>query len=233
MKRSLDNLLREADAAGAGAPALPPDLAGRVMQRARRRSRRRAAFGAGAAVAVVVAGILLWGRFGSRPDDGKPPTLAGDARKPAPLPAEDARARLAALDAQADSEAAVAVRVAALLRQDDRLDRLRREAQRPGIMADVDRRIEEAALAAIQSAEQEYRTLNRPADAAANYERIIRTYPDTAPALIARRRLTEIRGLKDSSNNMRKEYGHEEARADDDAVRGGHAVAGGGRLRPV
>jgi hypothetical protein len=233
MNRDLKEWLSEVDADSGPAPAMPADLAGRVLRLARRRGRRRVAAGALAAAAAIVAGAVLWR---TPAPQGEPRRTAASPENEPPLPAREVvalRARLAMLDAQGDSASAVASRVTTLLRQGQRLDQLRREASRPGIGVEIDRRMEEAALAAIRGAEQEYRLLNRPQEAAADYERIIRTYPDTAPAQIASQRLAEIRRHKDSSHNLQKEYTHEEACADDRSAGGIVGGPGGDGSRPV
>lgn len=208
---SLEDLLRQADAAS-GAPALPSDLAGRVLRRARRR-RRAAVAGWAAAAAVVLAvgaaALLRSGIAGTGEPDrqiarpgrqaapasgaaGRPPAASGRAplvHPPVLTEAERLRAEIARLRAEGDSRMAVVQHMLALERRRENARRHRRRVVLPDPADEVQRHMDKAALVMVYQADRLSRWPDQQVPAREIYLRTIELFPQTRWADVARQRL--------------------------------------------
>ena len=187
----IDELLRRADRA-AGEPPVPDDLAGRVRRKARRR--RLAAISAGVGVAVLLAtvAVALW--------PGRPQTSRPTAQAPKAASHEEVtrlRAKIAGLRAEADSRAAVVNQMLARLRQqDDHLEDLQRQLDRPDPLAEVRRQIDRTAYIMVYQADHSRGELGFVDSPEQTYRRVIELFPDSRWADVARKRITEMQSGK-------------------------------------
>ena len=168
--------LREADAAFGPAPALPEDLHDRVVRRwRRRRAGRRLSYAAGLVAAVAAAGMWL--------------ALTGPT-KPTGLPPEGIHptaSGVRALNAAADARLATVERVLDLGR--------RRRALGAAASSDpidpvkeVRRQIDRSAYLILLRADRMYQVTGRRDSAIATYQQVIKMFPQTPWAEVARQR---------------------------------------------
>lgn len=184
----LDELLREADAEVGPPAALRHDLAARVLGLHQRRARTAERVRNVAAVLVVIVGASVMidtlGRLERWP---KATSVAVTTQ-----PATDWEAEWARLRDEADSCAAVARRMADIQQQQKRMAELQARLRRPDPRQVVRREVDLTATVLVQQADHMYRDLGLPRPAAENYRQVVRLFPDTAPAAVARQRLKEM-----------------------------------------
>ena len=189
-ERSVEELLRRADAA-AGRPALVPDLAGRVLRRARRR-RRRAVVGLAAAASVLLAAGATLLLSTDRAAPTAPPEHVADTQRPVrPGGAERLREEIARLRAEADSRMAVVEHMLALERRREKAKPYRRHVAVADPAEQIQQQMDKAALVMVYQADRLSRQLNLRAPAMAIYRRTIELFPETHWAGVARQRLHE------------------------------------------
>jgi hypothetical protein len=183
----LERLLRETDADVGGAPHMPDDLAVRVLRRSQSQSRRRVAIRSAAAMIVLAAGAstVLW-RRGALPTGVETPTAMSSANT-ARLVAETS-----ALQTEADWRQVVAHRTTAIQFQQARIADLNRQAAQPDPVLAANREVERAAGTLFQQGDVLYRELDLPLRAAHSYREVLRLFPTSAWAALARERLTEL-----------------------------------------
>jgi hypothetical protein len=104
----------------------------------------------------------------------------------------DRTAELADLEAEAESRLNVARRLTTLLERDARLAHLRREAQQTSAALLARREGEYAAQTLYEHADRLYLALNRTESAAVTYAQIVRLFPESPWARLARARLNEL-----------------------------------------
>lgn len=191
----LDELLRAADAEIGPPAALPRGLAARVLRLHRRRARTAELARNVAAVLVVTIGasviIGTLDRLDGRP---RPTSMALP-----PQPATDWEAELAQLRDQANSRAAIARRVAQIERQQERMAALQARLREPDPRQVVRREVDLTATVLVQQADHMYHDLGLPKPAAENYRQVVRLFPNTASAGVARQRLKEMETVKGDS----------------------------------
>ena len=175
----LERLLKQADASAGSPGPLLGDLAQRVRRlRRRRRNARLAAASAAAAVAVMVA--VLAGQFGGDEQGG-----------PDQVPLKELKARIAALETQADLRQAAVSGFLVSRRQDARLGELRQQLWLLEAADPLERRFDRAARKLLSAADRLEYELSNPRAARELYRQVIRQFPDTPAAQLARARLTE------------------------------------------
>ena len=200
-RRTLEALLRELDEAAGGPAPLPADLAGRVLRRARR---RRAAKVSGLVVLALAAGgfAAAWreGPVGSVPPevvadvprDDVEPTVAIEAV--APSGADAAAVVGAATEAEISSHLAIAEHLLAREKQRRSVARAKALRARPGPRERLGREFEQTALVMVTQADRKLRKWDLKDSAANDYRRVIKLFPQTSWAVVARERLTAIEG---------------------------------------
>jgi len=183
----LGKRLHEAEAELGCAPAGPADLVPRVYAvRARRRQRRRA-LGAGCVGLAMVLGVgwglLHWNR--SKPVPGvTPPVVAS-------LNLARLRFEMDLLDLEANARTDGARRLAAALRQQDRITALRAQAA-PDPRVQIRQEIDGAAFTLLNQGDRLYRELALREPAAAAYREVIRLFPESCWATVAKQRLAQL-----------------------------------------
>jgi len=168
--------LREADAAFGPAPALPEDLHDRVVRRwRRRRVGRRLSVAAGLVAAVATAGtwLSLTGptKTTGLPPEGVHPTASG----------------IRALDAAADARLATVERMLVLGERRRALGAAA-PAQAIDPVEAVRRQVDRSAYLILLRADRLYQVTGRRDAAIATYQQVIKTFPQTRWAEVARQR---------------------------------------------
>ncbi|MBN2582921.1 MAG: hypothetical protein JXL80_07630 [Planctomycetes bacterium] len=182
----LGQLLRQTDAATA-TPDTAADLADRVRGRDRIRRARRALAGrlAAAAAVLIVVGV---GAFYATLHRGAETGNGGEAA----ASAEMLQARIAALD----SDARVAMSCAAAIERAERRSRGRRRLElltaRPDPLEVAQRNLDAAAFMAVYHADGLARDDRTRAEAIRTYQEVIRLFPETRWAAVARQRLAML-----------------------------------------
>jgi hypothetical protein len=176
----LEKLLREADASAGPPPQIPADLPARVFRRAAAQRRRRLATGVAAAILLAI-GVMtpFWLR---------PTPLAQPGVNPATLVAQTAQ-----LQAEADWRSAVARRTIDLEARDARLAALNAVIAQPDPVRQSQRAVEQAAGTLFQQGDRFYHEYHLPQQAADSYREVLRVFPTSTWAGLARERLTEIK----------------------------------------
>jgi hypothetical protein len=184
----LEKLLREADADAGPLAPLPADLGRRVRVQAARRRWQRLGVRSAAAAAILLAigvSIPLLTRTPVAPDTG--------------MNVAETRADVRMLQARADAHAAVAARMVAL-QQDEtkraaheaRLAAYEQQAAGPDPVATARAAAEQAAATLVRSAYRLQRESNLPAPALETYRQVIRLFPETTWARVARVHLEQM-----------------------------------------
>lgn len=186
----LERLLRETDADVGPAPRMPDDLVAWVLRRSRVRARRRVAVRSAAAMIVLAAGAstVLWQR-------GVPPTVAKIPANPAHLAAQAGQ-----LEAEADWRLVVVRRTSEIQDQQARIAELNRQAAQPDPVLAANREVERAAGTLFQQGDVLYRELGLRARAADSYREVLRLFPTSACAALARERLTELNHIQGAAS---------------------------------
>ena len=182
----LENLLRGAEADLGDAPLDAARLAERVRDRRRRRGRKRRVI-ATAAPLLLAIGAVGWywsGREVALPVDH----AAQQARQ---MTAGE-EADIERLVAQADFHRRVALRIDALLRQERLLGEARDALVAAEPEAEIREQLEIVAYRMILRADALRAAMEPGNKAAAVYQDIVRLFPNTQSAELARRRLTEL-----------------------------------------
>jgi hypothetical protein len=212
----LGEWLRRADAA-AGLPLpIQADLAERVRHQARRRRTTRAAAGAAAMVLLAVGAVwALWPLIERPTGNGAGPIVAATAEQ-----AEIARLqeKVHRLQEEVQWRTAAIERTLTLETQQRRLAELRRRAAEPDALDRLDQQTDQTAFTIIYQADRMYKELGLEARAVEDYRRVIRLFPETRWAEVARKRLSEIEGSEKGSRD--KETIHVASTAFDDSVYG-------------
>ena len=215
----LGEWLRRADAA-AGLPLpLRADLPERVRHRARRRRATRAAGGAVVLVLLAVGAVwALWPLTERPTGNGAGPIVAATAEQ-----AEIARLqeKVHRLQEEVQWRTAAIERMLTLETQQQRLAELRRRAAEPDALDRLDQQTDQTAFTIIYQADRMHKELGLEAPAVEGYRRVIRLFPETRWAEVARKRLSEIEGSERGSRD--KETPHVAATVFDNFVCGGAA----------
>ena len=183
----LSELLRQADA-DVGTPRPPADLASCVVRRDQAR-RRRLQFAQNVAAVLVMAVTLsvmlkTFDRLRTAAHPGPTTRALAEGR--------DRAAESGHEWADADMRLALARRVAEIQRRDERMAVLQAELRRPDPRQVVRQEVDLTATVLVQQADHLYRDLGLKDSAAEDYRQVVRLFPDTAPAAVARERLKQI-----------------------------------------
>ena len=175
---ALQRLLRAADADAGPPPRMPDGLSSRVLQRVKARRARRVLLRSAAALILLAVGasVAFWPR--------------GVKSAGVELPA----AQAARWQAEADWRAAVARRTETFLARQSRAAALRKVAAQPDPVQAARAQVERAASILLQQGDTLSRQFGLPQQAAASYQEILRLFPKTVCAGLARERLTELKG---------------------------------------
>ena len=193
----LRRILQQADAIAGDPPEMADDLAGRVRLLALRR--RRVSFGLSAAAAIVLAvGMtLMWSQTPSPSHPGVGPPVVQRGQEGAN--AESIRAEIERLGRQADHRLALARRTQEILEQMKRAEAREQEHAYPDAVANALREVDKAAFVLVSQADRMCRELDLCKSAAVKYRRVVKLFPDTPWAAVARQRLEEIKRKGDVS----------------------------------
>jgi len=213
----LGEWLRRADAASGPLPPLRTDLAGRVRRQARWRRATRTT--AGALVLLAVGAVwALWPPAERPTENGAGPIAAGTDRQ-----AEIARLqeKVHRLQEEVEWRTVAVERMLTLETQQRRLADLRRRAAEPDALDRLDQQTDQTAFTLVYQADRMHKELGLEAPAVEGYRRVIRLFPETRWAEVARKRLSEIERSQKSSRD--KEAIHVAATVFDNFVCGGAA----------
>jgi len=197
---ALRDILKRADATAEAPPKMPADLAARVRRRAARRSRTRVMGGCVAAAVVVLAtGVTAY--FWSASDTNIPnrdpaanAVVNADSEQYADSDMAAIRAELDALRREADARLAVARRTREILGRMEKADAASEtEEEVPDAVANARREVDRAAYTLVVQADRMCREMKLCDSAMVKYERVIRLFPETRWATVAKDRLNEIR----------------------------------------
>jgi hypothetical protein len=183
-KDRLEELLREADRMAAPPPPSPNNLAARAWRRAAAQSRRRMALCSAAAAALLLA-IGLSYPFWSR---RSPANLGGGNAGTTPLAELTMQ-----LGEEADWRQAVVRKTSVIRDQQSRLAALNELAAQPDSVRTAQREVEQAAGALFQQGDLLYREFGLPQRAAESYREVLRVFPTSTWAGLARERLAELK----------------------------------------
>ena len=185
---ALRELLQCADAAAPPLAPLPGDLAARVHRRVLRHRRlRHLALGsltAAAAVVVLSLGGLFWGR--------RPPVEPGNAPPPAAANAANWRADLAVLEAAAAAHTQAAKLITAAAHARRVLATAARPTRVPAPPHRARAEVEQAAQPLVEHGAELERELKSPQPAVNVFREVVRLFPNTAWAAVARDKLATI-----------------------------------------
>jgi CHAT domain-containing protein len=194
----LKKLLQQADAMAGGPPEMPGDLARRVRLRAARRRRVRVGVSAAAAAIVLAVGTtLLWPQGSTlSPPANEPPVALVEQSQPdvARIEAEIERLRR-----EADTRLAVVNRTQEILEEMKRLDELKKQPPVPDAVAYARREVDQAAYTLVSQADRMCRELDLCESAAVKYRRVVKLFPESCWAAVARQRLSELERKGDIS----------------------------------
>ncbi len=187
----LRELLKRADADAGPPPALPGDLATRVLRRAARRRRRMFLVSGVAAAALLALAVSLprLARYpGLRVTDLEPLP-----RETAPLGSDvKLRSEIARLEAEAEMRLAVARRMVLLLEHANRTAARTAATARPDPAGNIRRQADQAAIVLMQQGDRLFQELHLPGAAERMYRCALRAFADTPWADVARQRLEAI-----------------------------------------
>lgn len=186
----IENLLREADRMGP-APALPSaDLAAGVRLRVRRRRVRNTAVSIAAGVVILVA--LGVGQLTTRPGDTN--------REQVEIALLETQ--IEQLRARTDATLRLVQEVIERERRQRRLDELEAELASIGDpLEEMQRQADETAYLLVHHAARMHEELSLTDSAIRTYNRVIRLYPQTYWAEVARGKLSEIRQKSAKNKN--------------------------------
>ena len=183
----LSELLRQADAEVGKSPPLA-DLVGHVVRRHQGRRRRLQLAQSAAAILVMAVTLSVMLKTFDRM---RTAAQSGAATR-ALVEGRDRAAESGHEWADADVRLALARRVAEIQRRDERMAVLQAELRRPDPRQVVRQEVDLAATVLVQQADHLYRDLGLKKPAAENYRQVVRLFPDTAPAAVARERLKQL-----------------------------------------
>jgi hypothetical protein len=185
---TLESLLEQADQAAGPPPKMPQDLPQHVLRLSARRSTLRAANWGSVASAVVLAfgvvALVRGTRTGpglDRPDSGRQIAVH-----------EEPAASVVGLQLEADSRLAVARRTRVLCERAARLAAAEAEAARPDPLLRVRAEVAQAARSLVQQGDHLHRELGLREPAADSYRQVLRLFPQTPSAALARQRLADM-----------------------------------------
>ena len=187
----LDSLLAQADW-----PEPSPESLQRLEDRfggLRRPGRGRLWWGVAAAL-VLAAGLGLWAMssYGRRGPKLETPGVQGAARDESKEIIR-LRGEIARLRAEAESRMAVVQHMLAFERAQENLDELRRYAMRPSPAELIAREVEQTAFTIVYNADRRRREeKDQLASTITAYREVIRLFPRTRSAEVARKRLRDI-----------------------------------------
>ena len=191
----LKELLQKADRT-APVPRVSPDLAKLVQKAAgRRRKARIAASLAAAAMAAVGITITGWLTQPGRTPVAAPQVVKQIASLQADTPEETSqlRAELDELRREIDARMAIIEQMIVRQEQRERLAKLeRRLAELGDPLEEVKQQLEKAACTIVYYADRKYNELNLIESAIADYQQVIKLYPQTIWAQKAQNRLENI-----------------------------------------
>jgi hypothetical protein len=192
MTDNLEQLLRDADASACPLPLPPDDLVNRVRRLARRRRRNARFAGTAAAMLILAIGAIAWqwGHSPSRPNPGpiaSAPTGGTDGLTP-----EQLRAQIDQLDKAASLRIAAVERIMAEEEQHNRIAQLRRQIAEAGATDPLTRRFDEAARKLLVTADRLEYEFNDCRAAIEIYKSVLKQYPQTPSAEVARTRLARL-----------------------------------------
>ncbi len=190
----LGNLLRQADEGFT--PELPAarETARRVRELDRRRRQRERRLAAGAVLVVLVAtGLTAWSWNESRRETAQPiaaqmaevPSAATDGTDTTP---DD----LEMLAAEAESHLRLARRMMADREQEEIERRVMRDLAQPDPIDEVRERLDVVAFRMVSEADRLLAAMQPAEEAIAIYREVIRLFPETSSAHIARERLSAL-----------------------------------------
>lgn len=189
----LRELLRQADAAHPPPALAPARLMRAVNRRAAGRRQRRWVFQAAAGLLVALTGSTLFHQPLRAARVAPPPdAMAHETGATGPQVAPDAGPSLAALNDQADSQAAIAARVAALLTKPVTAEQTVVPPAPPDPLVAIAAQRELAARTLVEYADRMQHELAVPAAAVAPYRDAAELFPDTTWARVANVRLTSL-----------------------------------------
>lgn len=199
--RSIENLLREADRAAGGAPQPATGLSSRVRIAQQRRRRQNMVAGVATAGLALAVALALFARYPSGSSDlARRTESGGTAGLPSSVEGapsdEEIRALLAErsqLAAQAESHARVASRLIELIERNRRIEDRRQHHPAPDALILAREEVDKAAFRLILRA-NDLRERQGDEDATvARYREVVRLFPRTQSADIARRSLADMK----------------------------------------
>jgi len=206
-RNTIENLLRDADAAFDSLGLPPADLASRVIRRSARCRAANIAIVLTVTVAAIGAAITFLHDMQTEPGQGRGKTTGTIASADPPAASTTVAATRQTTSPNAfggrDADRAAAeVRVHQLVV--DRL--LASQRKRRGLakskalsakidpIVQIDRHVEQAAYTIVAQADRKVRRWNLTESAASDYQRVIELFPQTCWAEVARQRLAGIKG---------------------------------------
>ncbi|MHC4168943.1 MAG: tetratricopeptide repeat protein [Planctomycetota bacterium] len=180
----LKNLLQEVDRM-AGQPGRTQVDVSAVRRRANRRRRARLSGPiAAAAVVFIAAGIWYQVTNNSEQTDGREEIMA-------------LQAKVRQLQASTNAAVALIHEVLEDERRQSRLDELEAEyASITDPLDEIQKQVDKTAFILVYQADRLYRELNETESAVETYKRVIKLFPRSQWAMVARERLTEIEGRR-------------------------------------
>lgn len=195
----LRRILQQADAVAGPAPEMPEDLARRVAACAARRRRVRFSLSAAAAIMLAVGGAwLLWEPRGTL-DRGREPELPVVQAPTDAFEIADLRTEIERLRREAELRLAVARRTQEILQEMRRAEALERTTRTADPIAAVRRQADQAAYVVVRQADRMCREMNLCDSAVVRYERVVRLFPNSRWAVVARQRIEQIKQKGDVS----------------------------------
>jgi len=190
----IKSLLEDADRT-AGPPQYGPIRAGEIRLRLRRR-RSIAIAAPAAAAAVLLCGVALWNR---RPHPQEP---AAEPQERIASLEEQVRQ----LQEQTETTMRLVQEVLAKERQERRLAALQAElASIPDPAQELQRQADKTAFTLVYQADRMIRELDQTESAVETYEQVIRLFPQSRSADVARERLAEIKNYRINKSPMEGE----------------------------
>lgn len=211
----LKDILKQADdRLSCGAPPLPANLSQHVQAALARRRRQRMLLPAAAAVVLIAFTASLWladglqhtpqlrANSGGMANSGSPDTDLNNEFAARQEATDALRREAARLGREADSRLAVVRRTAALLREQKQARLVNAQPPSETVLAPELRarlKTEEAACVLVQYADRLRLELQLEAQARAQYEEVLRLFPETRWARVARERLEESEAVTGES----------------------------------
>jgi tetratricopeptide (TPR) repeat protein len=173
----------------AGRPLMFPIKASAIRRRAH--VRRAVSVTCRAAAALLILALAIWGLSDRSPEQ---------TAKQAQIAALQAQVRL--LQARSDATLKLVQEVLKSEREQGHLDELQAElADIPDPLEEIQKQVDKTAFTLVYHADRMYRELGQRRSAVQAYKRVIKLFPQTRSAEVARQRLSEIENEKTETPN--------------------------------